>query len=287
MIKKVGQLVDYISAHHYSVGWGPFQKDDYMGSLYIPNYMERLTNLTLTTVTAGMNDTEHHIKVAWDEWNLFGWVFDGVDDDNTYTLHDALITALILNMFINNSDKIGMANYSTFVNINGAISTYENEIVKRPQYYVFDLLGKHMGNVVLDTSVSGEKLTVNISQSEKIGQKELGINLSRPREKVYPKAVIQTVDCVATQSDDGKVFLSLINKHPTKDVQVLIDVNGMDRIKIIGHYTIYHDDVFMSNTRENPNRVVIQEEKLPISENQAISLVLKKHSISLIELTQL
>ena len=52
---------------------------------------------------------------------MFGWNFSTVNQDETYNLHDAIITALILNWLVGNCDTVKMAMYSTFVNITGAL----------------------------------------------------------------------------------------------------------------------------------------------------------------------
>lgn len=99
-VKKLFGLADYISAHHYAVGWGPFERDNYLQNLYIPQYMKKLNEMVKASIIVALNDTNDRIKVAWDEWNLFGWLVDGVNDDTSYDLHDAVITALILNIFM-------------------------------------------------------------------------------------------------------------------------------------------------------------------------------------------
>ena len=64
------------------------------------------------------------------------------NEDSTYNLHDAIITALILNMILRNCDTIKMAMYSTFVNITGALRVTKEGCLKRTQYHVFDMLSK-------------------------------------------------------------------------------------------------------------------------------------------------
>jgi len=283
--KEIGSLIDYISAHHYSVGWGPFQKDDYLGCLYIPEYMNRLTNLTLSAVNAGLNDVTDHIKVAWDEWNLFGWIFNGVDDDASYTMQDVITTALVLNFFIQNSDKIGMANYSTFVNINGAVSTHDDQMVKRAQFYVFDLIGNHTGSQAVEVYEEGEAMDIKVSQSKKIGRPDLGIDLTKTDDTVEEKWVkVNAVDCAATIDESGMLYLSLINKLPDRDADVVIDLDGWKEFEVACSAEIYHDDLSACNTLEHPDTVSIREGAQPMVSGNRLEVTLKKHSVNLIQL---
>ena len=114
VVVKTNYLIDYVSAHHYSVGWGIFDKENYLQCMYISEYMQKLTDVTVAAIRTATNDNKNRIKVAWDEWNMYGWKIDGINDDLNYTLQNAIVTASVLNMFIRNCNTVGMANYSTF-----------------------------------------------------------------------------------------------------------------------------------------------------------------------------
>lgn len=282
VMKKIGTLVDYVSAHHYAVGWGPFERDNYRNSLYIPEYMQKLTDLTMAAVYSGMNDTSD-VKVAWDEWNLFGWLVDRVNEDSSYTLHNTIITALILNMFIRNSDKIGMANYSTFVNINGAVSTHENGIVKRAQYYAFELLANHTGSVAYPVYVDCEEFRIPVSESAKIGRPDPGIDLNNMNKAADTKLVdIPKIDCAASGDEDGRIYLSIVNKDPDEDIDVTIALSGLAGYKVVKSYIIYHECITAANTIEAPDTVVTQENEIPAVDQTGIQMKLKKHSVNLL-----
>lgn len=100
-------------------------------------------------------------------WVPNDWLTEGVEKDSTYTLHNALVTALILNMFIRNSGTIEMANYSTFININGALSVKKNGVLKRSQYSVFELIRKNTGEILYRAEVAGDNFTVNMPEKRK------------------------------------------------------------------------------------------------------------------------
>lgn len=284
VMKEIGELVDYISAHHYAIGWGPFE-NNYLADLYIPEYMKRLTDLTLASVYCGMNDVTD-VKVAWDEWNMFGWVGKDVNDDSTYNLHNAIVTALILNMFIKNSDKIGMANYSTFVNINGAVSTHKEGIVKRAQFHTFDLYANNVGKEVYDVKVDSDQLELKVVQSTKIGRPSLNIDLTSDVENQVKTVRVHVIDCVATGTEDGTCYITVVNKHPDKAVETIIEVDGFGDFGVEKTATIYHDDLNAGNTLDNPDEVKITEGFDCVCESGVIKATLKKHSINLIKIVK-
>lgn len=284
LIKKLWQFVDYISAHHYSIkDWGPFD-DDYMETMCVPEYMEKLNKLTVAAVLTGMNNDTKDIKVAWDEWNLYGWLFDGVNDDESYDLRNAIVTAAIINMFINNSDTIGMANYSTFVNINGAISVKPDGIVERPQYHVFDLLSNNTGDVLYQTIVKGETFSIKMAQSPRLGRDVRNINLVNPESENKGLSKINYLSVASTGDDDGYLYVSVVNRHPEKDLdaEIIFETTHLSP-RGEAAYIIYNDDVKASNTEENPDNVTIKTADIPVVSNNICKFTAKKHSINLLK----
>jgi len=285
VMKAIGPMVDYLSAHHYAVGWGPFEDHSFPESMTIADHMERLHRLTLSAMRAGMNDPDLRCRVAWDEWNMFGWVVPGVNEDARYTLTDAIVTALILSMFIRNSDTIGMANYSTFVNINGAVKVHGDRLVLRAQYPVFELLSEFIGKQVLDVRQSGPKMTVPSLKASGIGRPPLGINLSGAAEKKPDTAQVPVLDCTAAIGEDGQVLLCIINKSLDADIPLGIKLQGMETGKCTASVrTIFHESVDAANTLENPDCVRIAE-GFPVEVRDGmLHTCIHRHSVNLMEI---
>jgi len=284
IMKALWQVVDYVSAHHYSVkDWGPFD-DDYMQTMCVPEYMEKLNKLTVAAVLTGMNNDAKDIKVAWDEWNMYGWLFNGVNDDASYTLRNAVVTAGILNMFINNSDTIGMANYSTFVNINGAISVKEDGIVERPQYHVFDLYSNNTGEILYQTKVCGETFSIKMPQSPRLGREILNINLVNPESEDKGLSRINYLSTAATGDNDGNLYVTVVNRHPEKDLDVEIHFEKTDlSLKGEAAYIIYNDDVNAANTEQNPDNVTLKTVENPVVNGSVCKFKARKHSVNLLK----
>ena len=282
-VKKLHGMADYISAHHYAVGWGPFQRDNYLENLYIPQYMEKVNEMVKASIVVGQNDAGGHIKVAWDEWNLFGWLVDGVNDDKSYTLQNALVTASILNFFIRNCESVGMANYSTFVNLNGALSVKEDCVLRRPQYYAFELLAGNTGDVLADTYVRCGSYVTEVPGNARRRKAPRTDSLIRSATEEN-QAEIPYLDAVATTNGEGEIFLSLINKHLEEDLEVEIEFFGdsfpAGEAQV---YSIGHEDVWAYNTLENPDNVVLKT--LPsVPAGKTMRFVAQKHSVNLIKM---
>lgn len=273
------RYLDAISAHHYSMYWdNAFTGAGYEERMAISGYIDEKTRLLRSAIEVASNDVYSPVKIAWDEWNLYGWEFEGVEDDRTYTLENAVITASILHSFIRNSQYVCMANYSTFVNINGAISTNENGIVKRAQYTVFELYGNKTGTRLVDTETDGECFEVMMPVDYRALQNQ------RTGRTTTSKSKLPYLDCVTTSSADGtKIYLQAVNKHKEKAYATTVALMECLPCKEAVHYTIYNKDIHASNTSEE-TKVEIQKEILEVSGN-AFDIHLKEHSINVIEIT--
>ena len=211
LLKKAAPHLKWISIHAY---WDPLANADtpagyekcmgYTADLDAPVRMVR-------GLLSAMG-YEKKIRIAFDEWNLRGWhhpnihtVYQGRTPDEylaprdrndinaTYTMADAVFTALVLNMFLRNADIVGMGNYSPMVNTRGLIYTYDGGLVCRSTYYVFELYTQYMYDTVVDCyTPQTETMCVN------------GIT-------------VNTLDVAATRdSVTGALAVSAVNKHPSQ-----------------------------------------------------------------------
>ena len=168
LLKNAGEFLDWISVHGY---WDALHQvnhlADYEACMAYTSTLSDTVNRVRGLLTA--MGLEHKIRIAFDEWNLRGWHHPNVhnlpmgttkeeyldprdkNDDNTaYTMADAVFAGCFLNMCGRNCDIVGMANFAPIVNTRGCIFTWENGIVLRSTYHVFDLFVNYMGKTVLD-----------------------------------------------------------------------------------------------------------------------------------------
>lgn len=273
------RYLDAISAHHYSMYWdNAFTNAGYQEKMAISGFIEEKTRLLRAAIEVASNDVHSPVKVAWDEWNMYGWEFDGVDDDAAYTLENAVVTASILNSFIRSSKVICMANYSTFVNINGAVSTKKNGIVKRAQYPVFELYGNKTGKYLVDSESDSEIFQILMPHDYRALQNQ------RPGRTSETKTSLPYLDSVATLSEDGsRLYLHVVNKSPDQSYQTTICLMESKLADKAVHYEIYNSDIHACNTEAAEN-VAIQEKPLAVTED-GIHAAFKEHSVNIIEIT--
>ena len=272
------RYLDAISAHHYSMYWdNAFTGADYEEKMAISGYIDEKTRLLRAAIEVASNDVHCPVTIAWDEWNMYGWEFEGVDEDETYTLENAVVTASILNAFLRNSKDVCMANYSTFVNINGAVSVKDGQIVKRAQYPVFELYGNKTGTKLVEAETNSESFEIMMPHDYRALQNQ------RPGRTTASKTRMPYLDCVATVSEEGdRIFLHVVNKHKDKSYRTTIALMECMPCKEVVHYEIYHENICAANTRE-ATRVKIEKQILEVAGN-AFEMNLKEHSVNIIEM---
>jgi len=288
-LRILKNMINSISIHHYSIDWGCFDANNYEQLMSISEFVNEMLKGLRSAIEAVTGDIYSPIRIALDEWNLFGWAHDRVDDNGFYTLENGIVTASILNALIRNCNIVEMANYSVFVNINGAIQTRSNGVVLRPQYYVFKLYTRLMGGVLLDSEIASSKFAVempvdrrvlnnyyNEAAVEKGGRLRTGIEPSVRREISY-------LDSVSTIDEENReISVSLINKRPDSDIDCAVELfPGID-IKAAELHSIWSSSLKDHNT-EDVERVGIEREELSVSGGK-IDVGIPRHSINVLKL---
>ena len=103
---------------------------------------------------------EKNMKLVVDEWGCwYKWGSGPSKGKNLFeqqsTVRDAVVSALTLNIFNNNCDKVQMANVAQVCNnLHALFLADENNFIETPTYYVFDMFKGHQGGNALKTVVS-------------------------------------------------------------------------------------------------------------------------------------
>jgi len=107
----------------------------------------------------GQYDPEHHIKLVVDEYGP--WYREGTELDPTHifgqqvTVRDALATALTLDAFNRNAEKVSVAACAQLVNnINALFLCHEDRFFATPNFHVFAMYAAHQGGQSLRTEFS-------------------------------------------------------------------------------------------------------------------------------------
>jgi len=285
LLRAAGPYLDWISIHGY---WNftpdGITYDDYQTvMLKTGNAISDSIDRVRAYLTAfGL---EKQIKIAYDEWNLRGWYHphihtqdrsqtrketrefyqeqilaarDKNDNNSIYTMADAVFSAAFLNICLRNCDIVGMACFSPMINTRGGIYTYENGIVLRPQYYVFELYTNLLKDTVLDIW-SEDSPVINGTLNGKA-------------------VTVDTVDLVVTYGDESYA-IAAVNKDPiqeqTVELTMLEDTVSQMRIHTLnGPSTDSYNDI-------DRNEVgIVTSQWMPYTG----SIVLPAHSVNVVEL---
>ncbi len=120
-------------------------------------------------------DPAHRIGLAVDEWGTWHECEPGTNPGFLYqqnTMRDAVITAVICNIFNSHADRVVMANIAQMVNVLQAMVLTEGEkMILTPTYHVFDMYRGHMGGRLLplqvDCGKAGDVQQISASASRK------------------------------------------------------------------------------------------------------------------------
>lgn len=227
LLKNCSDFLDWISIHEY---WDPLQEKNqcatYEEAMAYTNHVDDSIENIQGLLTA-MN-LKGKIKIAFDEWNLRSWYHPNVfhqpmgvtkeeyltprdenDQNATYTMADAVFSACFLNACNRHCDVVKMANFAPTVNTRGCIFTYDEGIVLRSTYHVFDLYVNLLGDTVVDCwCEDAPKMTV--------------------KSKAGALEEIQIIDALATMKKDSAI-LSLVNKDPGSGRALDVDFGAAPR----------------------------------------------------------
>jgi alpha-L-arabinofuranosidase len=107
----------------------------------------------------GQYDPRHQVKLVVDEYGP--WYREGTELDPTHifgqqvTVRDALATALTLDAFNRNAEKVSVATCAQLVNnLNALFLCHEDRFFATPNFYVFQMYAAHQGGLSLRTEFS-------------------------------------------------------------------------------------------------------------------------------------
>jgi alpha-N-arabinofuranosidase len=257
--------VDYVSIHAYFVS----EPVSFYETMLAADHVEEQTQLLRSAIHAAYGSRDHQPLIAWDEWNFYLWSHYERAGENyrneVYDLKNALFTASVLNSFIRNCDIVGMANYSPFVNIRGAIFADGPAFLLRPQYHVFDLYANHAGQRAIETTVESDTFSVTAPLVSRV------LLNSKPGK---------VLDAAATVNDDGKeLFLSIVNRHESKAIPCAIDLGDA---RVSNQATIFSINAASptdSNSLNAADRVTLKQSTASLG-SPSLTHTLPAHSVT-------
>lgn len=281
LLRKSGQFLDWISIHRY---WDKLQNVNNFA-----NYEECMAYTAeieqpiheIRGILMAMN-LDKKIRIAFDEWNLRGWhhpkahtIEQGInkedyllprdenDDNSVYTMADAVFSGCVLNMFGRNCDIVGMANFAPIVNTRGCIYTYNQGIVLRSTYHVFDLYVNYLGDELLDGWMEGDNEVIHVTDKNG-GTRE-----------------IELLDIMPTyKKDENLIAVAVVNKSESEAVGLVIQIDSFinNKYRIItvnGESTESYNDVGHIGVKLTEGKWYKAEEKM--------EYIFEPHSVNIIQ----
>ncbi len=212
LLEQAGSFLNYISIHGY---WDDLPVVNHpspylacMARTIEPE--QRIANARALIGASG----QEHVKIAFDEWNLRAWhtppgssdasigARDLNDINSTYTMADAVFSAVFLNSCIRNGDVVGMANLAPTVNVRGPLYVHPAGVVKRTTFHVMSMYANLLGPRVVDSATSSANLDTG-------------------------SADVPLIDAVVTGDDQGRVIVAIVNKSDGTAGGVRIRIGGV------------------------------------------------------------
>ncbi|MGM9624831.1 MAG: alpha-L-arabinofuranosidase C-terminal domain-containing protein, partial [Eubacteriales bacterium] len=168
-VSKKDVRMNGMAFHYYCGSAGDpvhFTNDEWKQLIRQAGYMQELINRHWSAaVSYGM---ENKAKLCIDEWGC--WHPDGSGPsrganlfEQQSTMRDAVVTALTLNLFNNNCEKIRLCAVAQLVNnLHALFLTSGAQCICTPTYHVFDMWKDHKGAEAIET-VAPEDVSVSAS----------------------------------------------------------------------------------------------------------------------------
>jgi alpha-N-arabinofuranosidase len=185
----------------------------------------------------GQFDPQHKVKLVVDEYGP--WYREGTELDPTHifgqqvTIRDALATALTLDAFNRNAEKVSVATCAQLVNnLNALFLCHEDRFFATPNFHIFAMYAAHQGGQSLRTEFSAADVHY---QRDGAPASFWGLNGSASRE-------------------GNVVTLTVVNPHLTKTSDTQIVIRDAPIVHASGA-ALAATDMHAHNTFENPDAV--------------------------------
>ena len=269
--------VDYISLHQY---WDNYENDtaSYLANTVVLDTYLKTVESVITYIKSKKR-SKKDIKISFDEWNP--WYHtrsqnitaeDELDLTNAnwpeaphlyeemYNIQDALLVGSVLNSFINNSHIVKIACMAQLVNVIGAISTVTGGISwKQSIYYPLYFASKYGRGEAMNIIIDSPKYSCKIADD------------------------VNHIDasCVLNASKKELIFF-IINKNLKESIDIDFNIHGIDLLTIEEQQSLFDEDLYASNTAENPNRIIPKNVSFSKLENNTLVTSLPKLSYNII-----
>ena len=241
---------------------------DFTASDVYPGYelADRMEKIMLDHWTAmGVYDRQHRVKLVVDEYGPW-YRFSDTKLDPTHvlgqqlTVRDALMTALTLDTFNRNPDKVALAACAQLINcIDSLFLSHEDKFIVTPTFCVFDLYKEHQGGQAVRTQFDAPSIT--------FPRKQMKRQLSSMGDEAEQQGGQSRLwGLNGSASLTGKTLtLTVVNPHLTeaRSTQIMLR-GGVSAVSAEAEY-VGGQDIHDHNTFDQPNNVQTKKASASVS----------------------
>jgi alpha-L-arabinofuranosidase len=224
--------------HNWITGKGDALKFDVVDWYEIMRECDRIEKIMSDQWAAmGQYDPQHQVKLVVDEYGP--WYREGTELDPSHifgqqvTVRDALATALTLDAFNRNCEKVSVATCAQLVNnLNALFLCHEDRFFATPNFYVFEMYAAHQGAQSLGTEFGAPGIHFDRDGTDTTFW---GLNGSASRK-------------------GNTVTLTMVNPSLSSPLDTQIALRGGDATAATG-MVLNASDMHAHNTFDQPNTV--------------------------------
>lgn len=254
-------LIDYVSIHMYTAS------EDHYENVFAPLAAERAIETTsclidLACVENRVPMAQLRPTICFDEWNVWDpkRAVGSKGAEERYTLSDALAVGVWLNVFVRQSERVGMACIAQSVNVISPLMTTKDGVVKQTSWWVYELFCRF---------VKGHRVSFVVDCETYQGS-------TKPywlKDACGTK--MRWLDVSACSTDDGYCVVCVINLHKERDIQT--DFGGVPSATEVEVYTVTGENIDVNNM-DGDEKVQIKESKWKAEQKY----VFPKHSFTML-----
>ncbi len=271
VLSKAGQDIDLLTVHMYGVST-VYAGSEYEAFVFTPDYLENRLRRMIETVdqaTSSLNRATP-INLSIDEWNIRHF-YDGKQNRKSpRTLQDSIFIGSFFNAMIRLSPRVHMANHVFLVNGNATLLVNKDLVVWTPAAYLFKQYAEWMQGAALPVLVEGPTVEPPVPITAAPGRKPPADFVNGQRN---------WLDATAAMRKDGRLTISLINKHPENEAAVSLVLDSFRKMKIENSWTLHHEDIYAKNDFQKPYNITPVSTELTQSE---LKWLCPPHSITLL-----
>lgn len=181
---------------------------------------------------------------------------------NNASQTESLFLAGIIHSALRQGDRIEMITHSALVNHGGGLRKQRERVYPNPVHWVSHLYGNLPAVRLVSTQIQGETFAVDLKGTA--------------QGEHFP-----LIDAIAALSDDDRLILLIINRHPTASRDIAVDLADFKPAAQARLQTVAGDSYMAQNTLKNPDAVRIETSTVEIG-GQSFNFVVRPHSVNVL-----